>query len=77
MQPADLENHFAAWHDEDLIRALKIEYRDYEQAYLDSITSGTRATQNRPCSLYRPGLGQLQRWRTRIVHYRPGPGQAR
>ncbi len=39
MQPADLENHFAAWHDEDLIRALKIEYRDYEQAYLDSITS--------------------------------------
>ena len=39
MQPADLEDHFAAWHDEDLIRALKIEYRDYEQAYLDSITS--------------------------------------
>ena len=39
MQPSELAEHFAAWHDEDLIRALKMQRTDYETSYLESIAA--------------------------------------
>ena len=36
--PARAE-HFAAWHDADLVRALKLDCADYQQAYLDNIAA--------------------------------------
>ena len=35
----ELAEHFAAWHDEDLVRALKIQKADYEAQYLASIAA--------------------------------------
>jgi tetratricopeptide (TPR) repeat protein len=39
MGPDALADHFAAWHDEDLVRGLKLDRADYESAYLDSIAA--------------------------------------
>ena len=37
MDSAQRTEHFAAWHDTDLVRALKLERADYQQDYLDDM----------------------------------------
>ena len=39
IESTELTEHFAAWHDEDLVRALKMQRDDYEDSYLDSISA--------------------------------------
>ena len=39
MPPEDLSDHFAAWHDEDLVRALKLDRDDYEDHYLENVAA--------------------------------------